>query len=284
MAFRENAAHFGVILDRRKQRNNEAPRLIQRPLIGVICCRRLIRDDWIQSVAERYLDAVIRFADVDAVLIPSLPEIQDVRAILGRLDGVLLTGSPSNVEPVRYGGTAPGEGPFDPERDATAMRLIESCVAQNKPLLGICRGFQEVNVGLGGSLQTDLGAPDRDVPHHVPGEVDFETMFEFRHPVDLSDGGILHQATGQSRIEVNSVHYQGVERLGPDLFVEARATDGTVEAVRLDSPGSKLLAVQWHPEWRTEANPVSRSIYALFGTMARGASLAEAARTAHTGT
>lgn len=244
----------------------------------MICCRRRVRDDWIQSVAERYLDAVIRFANVDAVLIPSLPGTQDAHAVLGRLDGVLLTGSPSNVEPVRYGGASPGEGPFDPERDATAMRLIESCVTQNKPLLGICRGFQEVNVALGGSLQTGLGAPDRDVPHHVLDDEDFETMFEFCHPVDLSDGGILRRATGQSRVEVNSVHYQGIDRLGPDLVVEARSADGTVEAVRLDSSCGKLLAVQWHPEWRTEANPVSRSIYALFGAMARGASLAEAAR------
>ena len=252
--------------------------MTDRPLIGVICCKRRIGVDAFQAVAERYLDAVIRFAEVDAVLIPSLPEIQDARRVLRRLDGVLLTGSPSNVEPGRYGSSASGVGPFDPGRDAVAMALIAESLAQDKPLLGICRGFQEINVAFGGSLRPDLSAPGRALAHHAPEGTDFDGMFNYRHDVDLTPGGLLNSVLGGPRIEVNSVHYQGVERLARDLTVEAVSSDGIVEAVRLDDMNGKLLAVQWHPEWHAEANPISLNLYRLSGRMARGASLAEAAR------
>lgn len=251
--------------------------MTDRPLIGVICCKRRIGTDMFQAVAERYLDAIIRFAEVDAVLIPSLPEIQDARRVLRRLDGVLLTGSPSNVEPGRYGGLAPGVGPFDPGRDAVAMALIAESLDQDKPLFGICRGFQEINVAFGGSLRPDLGAPERDLAHHAPEGADFDGMFEYRHVVDLTPGGVLNGVLGGPRIEVNSVHYQGVEHLAHDLKVEAVSSDGVVEAVRLDDAKGKLLAVQWHPEWRAGANPISLELYKLFGRMARGATLVEAA-------
>ncbi len=253
-------------------------RVSQRPLIGVICCQRRIGEDLFQAVAERYLDAVIRFADVDAVLIPALPEVQDARRVLKRLDGVLLTGSPSNVAPQRYGQTEPGVGPFDPGRDSVAMALIAESLEQEKPLLGICRGFQEVNAAFGGTLRPDLGGSDRPLPHHAPKGTDFAGLFEYRHPVDLVPGGVLDSVIGTPRIEVNSVHYQGVDRLAPGLVVEARSGDGVVEAVRLEGENARLLAVQWHPEWRAGANPVSRDLYRLFGTMARGATLNDAAR------
>lgn len=251
--------------------------MTERPLIGVICCKRRIGTDMFQAVAERYLDAMIRFAEVDAVLIPSLPEIQDARRILRRLDGVLLTGSPSNVEPGRYGGAGPGVGPFDPGRDSVAMALIAESLEQDKPMLGICRGFQEINVAFGGSLRPDLGAPERAFAHHAPEGADFDGMFEYRHDVELTPGGILDRVLGGPRIEVNSVHYQGVERLAGDLKVEAVSSDGVVEAVRLGDDKGKLLAVQWHPEWRAGANPISLNLYKLFGRMARGENLVEAA-------
>lgn len=251
--------------------------MTDRPLIGVICCKRRIGTDMFQAVAERYLDAMIRFAEVDAVLIPSLPEIQDARRVLRRLDGVLLTGSPSNVEPGRYGGRAPGIGPFDPGRDAVALGLIAESLEQNKPLLGICRGFQEINVAFGGTLRPDLGAPEREFAHHAPDGTDFDGMFEYRHDVDLTPGGILDRVLGGPQIAVNSVHYQGVERLARDLEVEAVSSDGVVEAVRLGDDKGKLLAVQWHPEWRAGANPISLNLYKLFGRMARGENLVEAA-------
>jgi putative glutamine amidotransferase len=259
-------------------KHQEGIAVTDRPLIGVICCKRRIGVDAFQAVAERYLDALIRFAEVDAVLIPALPEVQDVRRVLRRLDGVLLTGSPSNVEPRRYGGDAPGVGPFDPGRDSVAMALIAETRAQDKPLMGICRGFQEINVAYGGSLRPDLGAPERELAHHAREGTDFDGMFEHRHMVDLTPGGPLDNALGGPRIEVNSVHYQGVDRLAPHLTVEAVSSDGIVEAVRLDDDKGKLLAVQWHPEWRAEVNPVSLRLYRLFGQMARGANLAEAAR------
>ncbi len=143
-------------------------------------------------------------------------------------------------------------------------------------MLGICRGFQEINVAFGGSLRPDLGSAERDLAHHAPEGADFDGMFEYRHDVELTPGGILDRVLGGPRIAVNSVHYQGVERLARDLKVEAVSSDGVVEAVRLGDDKGKLLAVQWHPEWRAGANPISLNLYKLFGRMARGENLVEA--------
>jgi putative glutamine amidotransferase len=248
----------------------------KRPLVGVICCQRNPEDP-VQGVAERYLKAA-PFVGADFVLVPSMPGIMDSRSILSRLDGILLTGSPSNVAPALYGSADPGVGPFDPGRDAMAFRLIAQAAEIDRPVLGICRGFQEIAVAYGATLRRDLGEASRDQIHHTEPGVPLETMFSLEHRVDLTRAGILERLMGASSISVNSVHFQGISALGPKLAVEATSTDGVVEGIRPKS-GERVLAVQWHPEWRVADNPRSRELFAWFGLLVRGASMAEAAET-----
>jgi putative glutamine amidotransferase len=224
-----------------------------------------------QTVTERYLQSLIRYAEVDAVLIPAMPGYQAPRAVLRRLDGVFLTGSPSNIEPLRYGQhIADAPGPFDPERDETALDLIGGAVELAKPLFAVCRGFQEINVAFGGSLRRDMSDDGRDLKHHAPSEDDYSAMFDHGHAVTLTPGGTLAKGFGQSIIEVNSAHYQGIDRLGDHLTVEATARDGVIEAIRADNTPAPMLAVQWHPEWAPEIDENSRTYFRLLGAAMRG--------------
>jgi putative glutamine amidotransferase len=249
-----------------------------RPLVGVICCTLGKGDDATQGVYESYLRAAPLFG-ADVVLIPSLPELTDARRLVRRLDGVLLTGSVSNVEPRRYGSDAPGDGPFDPARDATALALIEVCVRRDRPLLAICRGFQEVAVALGGTLRRDLGQAGRAQIHHLPGELSDAETFALRHEVRLTPGGILARAVGSATISVTSAHFQGIARASDMMRVEAVSGDGIIEAIR-PADGARLLAVQWHPEWQAEQDAASMSLFALYAAMLRGASWDQAVGTA----
>ncbi|HZP09964.1 gamma-glutamyl-gamma-aminobutyrate hydrolase family protein [Methyloceanibacter sp.] len=248
--------------------------MAKRPLVGVICCTR-IPEDPAQAVAERYLRA-IPFMGADAVLVPSMSDHFDVSSIVARLDGLMLTGSPSNIEPRRYRSREGGAGPFDPPRDETAMRLIDAAADQDRPVLGICRGFQEIAVAYRATLRRDLGEPDRDQIHHTPAGLPMEEMFALQHRVELSRGGILERAMGAPSIVVTSAHFQGIAELSPELVVEATSTDGIIESVRPAS-GERVLAVQWHPEWRIAENADSRKLFAWFGMLLRGATLEEAA-------
>lgn len=245
-----------------------------RPLVGVICCQRN-PDDPFQGVAERYLRAA-PFVGADFVLVPSMPDIFDAGSILSRLDGILLTGSPSNVQPRLYGSADAGEGPFDPGRDEMAFRLISESAEKNRPVLGICRGFQEVAVAYGATLRPDLGAPDRAQIHHTRPGLAFADMFALEHRVDLTSDGILNRVMGAPSIVVNSVHFQGIRDLGDKLVVEAASPDGVVEGIRPMS-GERVMAVQWHPEWRVADNPNSRELFAWFGLLLKGATMKEAA-------
>lgn len=238
-----------------------------RPLLGITCCNRRVGEETAQAVMTRYVEAAMRHAAADAVLIPALPGLIDAFNIVRGLDGLLLTGSPSNLAPHRYG-QADGAGPFDEARDAVALALVAA--ARGKPIFGICRGFQELNVALGGTLRRDVGhAPG--LAHHAPDGTDFAAMFEHRHPVTLTPNGVLAQAFGVDRIDVNSVHYQGLDRVASGLEVEARAPDGLVEAVSGEIDGAPLLAVQWHPEWACSEDPHARTFFHLMGRALRGA-------------
>ena len=245
-----------------------------RPLVGVICCQRNPGDP-VQGVAERYLRAA-PFVGADFVLVPSMPDIMDARSILSRLDGILLTGSPSNVAPDLYGNADGGEGPFDPGRDKMAFQLIAESAEQDRPVLGVCRGFQEVAVAYGATLRGDLGDPGREQAHHTEPGLPLGGMFALEHRVDLTRDGVLERVMGASSITVNSVHFQGVRDLGNKLKVEATSPDGVVEGIRPAS-GERILAVQWHPEWRVADNPNSRELFAWFGLLLKGASMTEAA-------
>ena len=246
----------------------------RRPLVGVICCTR-VPEDPVQGVAERYLRAA-PFIGADFVLVPSMPDISNAASILSRLDGVLLTGSPSNVAPHLYRSADEGDGPFDPRRDEMAFRLISESVEQDRPVLGICRGFQEIAVAYGATLRRDLGEAERAQIHHTAPGLPIEELFKLEHRVDLASGGILERALGESSIVVNSAHFQGVSDLGNKLAVEATSADGVIEGIR-PTGGERVLAVQWHPEWRVAENPISRELFAWFGLLLKGASMREAA-------
>jgi putative glutamine amidotransferase len=221
---------------------------------------------------SRYVEGALRYADAAGLLVPALPDLMSAREVAPRLDGLLLTGSPSNVEPRRYGqAEAPdAEGPFDPARDAMTAGLIEAMLDLGKPVFGICRGLQELNVAFGGSLRRDTGSNPDLIAHHAPDDVAFEAMFEHEHRVDFTPGGLLHRGLGRDGAIVNSVHFQGVGRLGEGLSIEARAPDGVIEAVSARVNGAPVLAVQWHPEWRTGANPDSQAFFRLLGRALRG--------------
>jgi putative glutamine amidotransferase len=250
-----------------------------RPVVGIACCTRAVGTEPAQAVMNRYVVHALRYADVAALLVPALPDLMDAREVAPRLDGLLLTGSPSNIQPARYGDADPGEGPFDPGRDAMTAGLIAAMIDLGKPVFGICRGLQEVNVAFGGTLRRDASAPAAPLPHHAPDDAAFEAMFAHEHPVTLAPGGLLGRGLGKRALTVNSVHFQAIDRLGAGLTVEAVAPDGVVEAVSAKVGEAQVLAVQWHPEWRTDANPDSQAYFRLFGRVLRGETVQQDERT-----
>lgn len=240
-----------------------------RPVLGVIACNRQVGTEPAQAVMERYIRAAMVYADVAALIVPSLPDLMTAAEVAPRLDGILLTGSPSNVASAHYG-EAQGDGPFDEGRDEIALSMVGRMINLQKPIFGICRGFQEINVALGGTLRRDTSASNDLLRHHAPDGAAFGAMFEHRHPVELAKGGLLADAYAKPVLDVNSVHYQGIGTLADSLTVEARAPDGLIEAYSARPNGAPLLAVQWHPEWGTENDPDSQTYFHLLGKALRG--------------
>jgi putative glutamine amidotransferase len=243
-----------------------------RPVLGVTCCTRTLGTESAQAVMNRYVAAAMAYGDVAALLVPALPELMSAREVASRLDGLMLTGSPSNIAPDRYGqaGAEDAEGPFDLGRDAMTAGLIEAMLELGRPVFGVCRGFQELNVAFGGTLRRDMSRNPALLAHHAPDDASLDGMFAHEHDVVLTPGGVLASALGRVRLKVNSVHFQGVDELGGGLVVEARAPDGVVEAVSTEVNGAPVVAVQWHPEWRTRDNPDSQAFFRLMGRALRG--------------
>ncbi|MEO6256011.1 MAG: gamma-glutamyl-gamma-aminobutyrate hydrolase family protein [Sphingomicrobium sp.] len=241
-----------------------------RPVIGIVCCARSVGQEIAQVVVERYLTGVMTHADCAALLIPARPDLMTAREVAGRIDGLLLTGSPSNMVPALYDDDLPGDGPFDRNRDDMSLALIEALIERARPVFGICRGFQELNVAFGGTLARDLGGAERPIPHHAPDGASLSGMFGHEHDVALAADGVLAKTFKRDRLRVNSVHYQGVGRLGDGLAVEATAPDGVIEAFSSAPGGAAVLGVQWHPEWQTESDATSVSFFNLFGRAVRG--------------
>jgi putative glutamine amidotransferase len=199
-----------------------------------------------------------------------MPGLFHACEIAPRIDGLLLTGTPSNLDPKRYGALAEDAlGPFDPDRDEMTSELIAAMLDLGKPVFGICRGFQELNVAFGGTLRRDMAEHPDLLRHHAPDGVSFEEMFDHIHPVRLEEDGILKRAYGRDALDIVSVHYQGVDALGAGLRVEARAPDGVIEAVSANVNGAPVLAVQWHPEWKASENPQSQLFFQLLGRALR---------------
>jgi putative glutamine amidotransferase len=245
-----------------------------RPLIGVSCCTSLIHTRTSHWASEKYLVAVSDAADAMPVLIPACADRVELTGLVSRLDGLLLTGSRSNIEPRRYGGPLDPEGepPEDDQRDlkrdATTLPLVRAAIAADLPVLAICRGMQELNVALGGTLHRRVHEMAGRIDHrsrHVP----VETRYDYAaHPVRLAAGGMLAGLAGVETALVNSLHGQGIDRLAADLVIEAVAPDGQIEAVR-HRDADFVLGVQWHPEHRAAENPFFRAIFAAWGEACR---------------
>ncbi len=221
-------------------------------------------------VGDKYARAVLDAAGGLPFLIPALAEELGIDELLERLDGLMLTGSPSNVEPHHYAGPPSDPGTLhDPARDATTLPLVRRAIAMGIPVLGICRGFQEMNVVYGGTLHQKVHEVEGKHDHREDTQRDLDVQYGPAHDVVLEPGGVLRGFAGQDRIQVNSLHSQGIDRLGSGLAVEARAPDGLIEAFRVEQSKAFALAVQWHPEWKPMSNPFSRALFAAFGAAAR---------------
>ena len=240
------------------------------PLIGVTSCTKQIGDHAYHISGDKYVRAVAVAAGGLPLILPSLGPLLDPSEILASLDGLLFTGSPSNVEPYHYSGPASAPGTaHDPERDSTTLPLIRDAVAAGVPVLGICRGFQELNVALGGSLHQRVHETGTFMDHREPDNEPVEVQYAPSHPMHIHPGGVLASLGLPAEIAVNSIHGQGIERLAPPLRVEATAPDGLIEAVSLDASAAFVLGVQWHPEWQVTHNPHYLAIFQAFGDACR---------------
>jgi putative glutamine amidotransferase len=245
-----------------------------RPLIGVSACLKDNgRGGFVHSVGDKYVQAAIRAVGGLPVIVPAFgPDfeaeqgvIEALDRLLDHVDGVLLTGSPSNVEPHHYEGDPSREGTaHDPARDATILPLIRHAIDDGVPLFAICRGAQEVNVALGGTLHQLVHEVPGRRDHRSPKTGDADINYAIAHPVELVEGGLLHRLVGERRVMVNSLHAQGVDQLAARARIEALADDGQIEAFTVPDAPAFTLALQWHPEHRALENPVSMKLFDAF--------------------
>jgi len=237
-----------------------------KPLIGIPADVRELDPHPFHMVGEKYLTAIRDGADALPFIIPALGQSLDIPDVLEKIDGLFLTGSQSNVEPHHYNGEASEPGTWhDPLRDATTLPMTELALKSGLPVLAVCRGFQELNVVMGGTLHQQV----HDVPGYRnhkenPGDP-LDVQYGPAHEVRLVRGGMLHGLAGSDSVQVNSLHAQAIAELASGLTVEAVAEDGLVEGFRVDEAPGFALAVQWHPEWRVMENPFSLAIFQAFG-------------------
>jgi putative glutamine amidotransferase len=248
-----------------------------KPLVGISCCTKQFGVFGMPNHAAS--DTYVRATDLVVggvpVLLPANGPTADIETLLDRLDGIILTGSRSNVQPTLYDGPPHAEGTHeDPNRDGITLPLIRAAVARGVPLLAICRGFQELNVALGGSLHQRLqDLPDR-IDHSTPMQPSSKVRQGKSHSIRITPNGWLHKLAGTTEIAVNSLHNQGIDRLAPGLVAEGVAPDGTIEAVRVVATQTGpvhgfAVGVQWHPEYDWTVDSVSRRIFVQFGDMVR---------------
>jgi putative glutamine amidotransferase len=242
---------------------------MSRPIVIIPACTKLIEGYEFDAVGRKYSAAVAEVAECQPLLVPLGPSMADIGSVLDVADAILLTGSRSNVAPQHYGEEVRiNPDRLDPVRDALTLPLIRAAVERKTPLFAICRGFQELNVALGGSLHQAVHSVDGHKDHRARPDVSLDEAYGPVHPVSLR--GKLRDWIGRDEIMVNSLHWQGISRLATGLKPEAFAEDGLVEAVRGPDDAAFCLGVQWHPEWEPKVNPVSASLFRRFGAAAKG--------------
>lgn len=241
-----------------------------QPLVAVSTDRKRFEKYTWHAVPEQYLEAAVSVAGVLPVLVPAFGERLDLDQLLASVDGVMLTGAKSNVDPTLYGGEATAEnGPYDSARDATTLPLIRAALERGVPLLAICRGIQELNVALGGTLTAEVHEIEGRMDHRAPETDSQDERFAIRQPVSIEPRGCVAGIFGAGEIMVNSVHRQAIDRLASRLQVEAVAPDGTVEAVSVKDAAAFAIGVQWHPEYWAGTDEASAKIFRAFGDAVR---------------
>ncbi len=242
-----------------------------RPLVGIPASiidrpERIIPA---HSVSDHYIDAVAGPAGAMPIVIPAMGDACDFAEIASRLDGLFLTGGRANIEPHYYGGAPfPADEPIDPRRDATVLPLIRKCIAQGVPVFAVCRGVQEINVALGGTLHYRIHHVHGKLDHRMPRVGDHDSKFRPRHSISLDPNGAFADLVEFRETMVNSAHGQGIDRLAPGLAVEALAPDGIIEGVRVEHAKGFALGVQWHAEIRWREHPLSQALFEEFGRAA----------------
>ena len=242
-----------------------------RPVVGIISNNYLLNDQYpAHAGGVMNTAAVAEVSDCTPLLIPSDPDYVCVSEILGLCDGFLFTGGRPNVHPEEYGeDETPAHGEFDRKRDAMALSLIRACVQRGQPFFGVCRGFQEVNVAMGGSLYPEIRELPGRMNHRMPPDGTLEEKFELRHTVRFTEDGVFHRLMGAQEVMTNTLHGQGIKTAGERVVIDGFAPDGTPEAIYVqDAPGF-TLSVQWHPEYRAGEDPVSRRLFTAFGDAVR---------------
>ena len=243
---------------------------MRQPLVAVSTDVKQFENYTWHAAPQQYLEAAISAAGVFPVLVPSFGDRLDLDELLANVDGVMMTGSKSNVHPSLYGGDASEKnGPYDTARDSTTLPLIRKAVEHGVPLLAICRGIQEMNVALGGTLAGEIQEREGALDHRAPASDSQDERFAIRQAVSIKPGSCLAGVFGAGDIMVNSVHRQGIERLGPKLQVEAVAEDGTVEAVSVRDSRAFAVGVQWHPEYWVKSDNASAKVFRAFGEAVR---------------
>ena len=243
---------------------------MRAPLIAVTSDVKSFENYVWHAAPQQYLDAAIRGSNVTPLIVPSFGDAIDIEGILAGVDGLLVTGSRSNVHPALYG-AQPSEAhePYDHARDSTSLPMIRMALAKGVPLLAICRGIQELNVALGGSLATEIQEQAGRMDHRaIVSDVQAE-RFAIRHPVHVKEGSCLAGVLGAGPVAVNSVHRQAIDALAAGLQIEAVADDGTVEAVSVIGAKAFAVGVQWHPEYWFASDTPSNKIFKAFGEAAR---------------
>lgn len=243
----------------------------KRPVVGVIGNSAMLNETYaVHAGGVMNMAAVADVAGAMPLLVPPDPRYVSVGELLETCDGFLLTGGRPNVHPEEYGeAPTPAHGDFDRYRDAVVLPLVRACVDRGQPFFGVCRGFQEVNVAMGGSLYPEI----RDLPgrmnHRMPPDGTLEEKFALRHAVRFTEGGVFHRILGSTEVMTNTLHGQGIKTPGARIVIEGYAPDGTPEAIHVrDAPGF-TLAVQWHPEYNAARDPVSRPLFTAFGEAVR---------------
>jgi putative glutamine amidotransferase len=238
-----------------------------RPIVGIIGNQLTVEGLYLTHAGGvMNSHAAAEVAGAMPLIIPADPALVSVAELLEICDGFLLTGGRPNIHPSEYGEEeTEAHGSFDRCRDAITLPLIRACVERGQPFLGICRGFQEVNVAMGGSLHPEIRELPGRMNHRMPPEGSIEEKFALRHPVRFTPGGPFHRLMGLEEVMTNSLHGQGINCPGPRIVIDGTAPDGTAEAIYVEGAEGFTLSVQWHPEWNAGADSVSRPLFAAFG-------------------